>query len=163
MDATQGQKEDSTEARRTQALNWCQQQIDWFEKSKRNSSTADRIAQVIIIVMSSLTPILILWSYLPKVLQALPAALITVTVGLSQAFHWRENHIRYAQTGEALQSERIKFLTRAGSYRTNVSENTAIRRFVERIESLHMSEIEGWSVDHARESPETIPAEEMDS
>jgi len=62
--------------------------------------------------LSGLTPVLILWSDLPEVLKALPAALAAIAAGVVGVFQWRESYPRFAFVCEALKSERLKFETR---------------------------------------------------
>ena len=159
MDTPQVKSESDAADRRNQALEWCQIQINWYDKAMRQSKRAHYVFQIATVVLSGLTPVLVLWSDLPKIWQALPAALVTIVVGLSNAFHWRENWIRFAYTMEALKSEKIKFQTRAGSYGTSLSDNTAISRFVDRVESLHMGEVADWRTALVEEVPDSNAVE----
>jgi len=145
--------------RREQALEWCEEQIDWYKKAMLRSKSLYYVFQVATVILSGLTPVLVLWSDVPKIWQALPAALVTIVVGLTNAFHWRENHIRFAFTMEVLKSERIKFKTRAGSYGPKLSENTVVSRFVDRIESLHMGEVSDWRTSLVEDTLEIGTAE----
>lgn len=95
------------------ALERCDELIAWYTEEGRRQRRAFQTFQAAAILLSGITPILIL--VLPPTLDgwaALPAALASIAVGLSGIFQWKENYIRFAYTGEALKSERIKFVTR---------------------------------------------------
>ncbi len=53
--------------------------------------------------------LLILWSDLPKAVQALPAALAAVAAGLVGIVRWPHNKTRFSFTAEALKSEHVKW------------------------------------------------------
>ena len=131
--------------RRQLALDDCQVMITWYEKNKRTVRTLFYISQVCIIVLSALTPILILWSDLPKPVQALPAAIASICAALNAVFRWRENWVLRAHTSEALKRELLKFKTRTSEeYRADLDDQQALANFVARVESLTMSELSEW-------------------
>lgn len=132
-------------SRRKHALDRCQKLIEWYEKFKQRQQLAYEISHGATIVLSGLTPILILWGDLPAVAKALPPALVAVLIGLSGAFQWKENYLRFALASEALKSERVKFLTRTTrAYNATVSDDLAIQNFVVQIERIAMSEAAEW-------------------
>jgi Protein of unknown function (DUF4231) len=95
--------------------------------------------QTLVIVLSGLTPILIL-SLSPewKTLQAIPAAVASVLAGLMGLYQFNEGWIRWARAVEALRSEIVKFETLSGpDYSEDVDEAELIRRFVLRIEQIN--------------------------
>ena len=127
------------------ALTQCQQHINWYDKAKDRQRIAYQSFQVAAIVLSGLTPILILWSDLSKVLQALPAALAAIAIGLLGIFQWRANYVRFSYVCEALKSERLKFETRTtADYDMKLDEHEALGNFVTRMEALVMSEVTDW-------------------
>lgn len=133
------------ENRRKHALERCQTLIEWYEKFKRRQQLAYEISHGAIIVLSGLTPILILWEDVSAPLKALPPALVAVLIGLSGAFQWKENYLRFALASEALQSERVKFLTRTTrAYNATVSDDLAIQNFVSQIERIAIREAAEW-------------------
>ena len=128
-----------------QALQRCDALIQAYQRLKRNSRIRYQTAQILAIVFSGLTPVLILWTDLPKPLQALPAALAAIAAGLNGVFQWKENYIRFAFTVEAIQSERVKFKTRTTrEYAAKLAEHEALENFVTRVETLVLREVSDW-------------------
>ena len=127
------------------ALARCNELIEWYDKAKRLQRLAYQSFQVAAILLSGLTPILILWSKEPNAWTALPAALAAIATGLLGIFQWKENYIRFAYVSEALQSEKIKFQTRTTTnYDDKLEEHEALANFVTHVEDLVMSEVADW-------------------
>jgi hypothetical protein len=144
---------DSTETRRDFALDRVDEQIAWYESHSARQWQAFVIFQTAAVVLGGITPVLILWSGLPKALQALPAALATVAAGLVGIFRWPHNKTRYSFTAEALKSERVKYLTRTTSaYSPAIADTEALSNFVARIEEVAMTEVAEWRGDLLRGS-----------
>jgi hypothetical protein len=142
--------------RRQLALDDCQLMITWYDKNKRTVRTLFYISQVCIIVLSALTPVLILWSNLPKPLQALPAAVASVCAALNAVFRWRENWVLRAHASEALKRELLKFKTRTSEeYRADLDDQQALANFVARVESLSMNELSEWRVLQMQETKDS--------
>ena len=138
---------DEMNDRRRMALDDCQTMIKWYDTSKRTVRNLFFVSQVCIIVFSALTPVLILWSDLPKPLQALPAALASICAALNAVFRWRENWVLRAHTSEALKRELLKFKTRASDeYSADIDDQQALNNFVTRVESVSMNELSEWRV-----------------
>lgn len=138
-------QEPQVNSRHDYALERCHELICWYEKTKKRQQLAYLLSQSIIVVLSGLTPIIILWGDLPVLLQAIPPAVVAVLVGLSGPFQWKENYLRFALTSEALKSERIKYLTRTThAYSSKLDESRAIENFVMQIEKLAMNEASEW-------------------
>jgi hypothetical protein len=74
------------------ALEYCNKHIEWYEKHKARQRIAFQLSQIAIVLLSGITPVLILVGDLPPVVQALPPALVTMIVGLSGIFQWKENY-----------------------------------------------------------------------
>jgi hypothetical protein len=139
------------DTRRAFALQRADEQIDWYETHSARQWTAFAIFQSAAVVLGGLTPVLILWSGVPKALQALLAALAAVAAGLVGIFRWPHNKTRYSFTAEALKSERVKYATRTTSlYRTELSDDQALDNFVARIEDITMTEVTEWRGEFAR-------------
>jgi Protein of unknown function (DUF4231) len=137
--------------RRAFALRRAEEQIDWYETHSSRQWRAFAVFQSAAVVLGGLTPVLILWSDLPKAVQALPAALAAVAAGLVGIFRWNDNKARYSFTAEALKSERVKYATRTGpNYGRDRSDDEALDRFVGRIEDLAMTEVAEWRSEFAR-------------
>jgi hypothetical protein len=133
------------ETRRQTALADCQTMIDWFNRNKRRARNFFYISQVCTIVLSALTPVLILWSDIPKAAQALPAAIASIAAALNAVFRWREHWVIRAHASEALKLEMLKFKTRTSEeYMAGLDDQKALSNFVTRIESLSMNEVSEW-------------------
>ncbi len=128
------------------ALARCDKLIEWYTNEGRRQRIAFQSFQVAAILLSGITPILVLW--LPDCWDAwaaLPATLAAIATGLLGIFQWKENYIRFAYTGEALKSERIKFITRTTKpYDSALEDKAALSRFVTRMEALVMTEVTDW-------------------
>ena len=118
---------------------------------KKNRRRAHYIFQAGIVVLSGLTPILILsGDPISKPLQALPAALAGILAAFTGVFQISESYARFAYTAEALKSEKLKFETRTTKdYQIAVDEADAdeykaLNRFVGKMEDLVMSEVTDW-------------------
>ena len=142
------------------ALDRCEKLIDWYDKTKRLQRIAYQGFEVAAIVLSGLTPILILWSNLCEVLQALPAALAGIAIGLLGIFQWRANYVRFGYVCEALKSEKLKFETRTtADYDTKLDEHKALGHFVTRMEALVMSEVTDWRGQMQKAADDSKPSD----
>lgn len=127
------------------ALAQCQKHIDFYEGTKTRQRIAYQSFQAAVIVLSGLTPILILWSNLSEALQALPSALAAIAAGLLGIFQWRANYVRFAYVCEALKSERLKFETRTtADYDKALDDHVALSNFVARMERIVLREVSDW-------------------
>jgi len=127
------------------AIDDCQTMITWYDKEKKNPRILFYSFQIIAIVFSAMTPIFILWDQLPKAVQALPAALVSIAVALNAVFKWRENWALRAHTAEALKRELMKYRARAShKYSQSLSEQEALDNFVDAIDTLTMNEVTEW-------------------
>ena len=81
----------------------------------------------------------------PKFIQALPAALVSIAVGMIAVFKWRENWALRAFTAEALKRELMKFQSRSSKkYHSTLDDQEALDNFVEVIDVLTMNEVSEW-------------------
>jgi hypothetical protein len=146
----------ASDGRRELALRRADEQIDWYESHSARQWQAFSVFQTAAVVLGGLTPVLILWSGLPKAVQALPAALAAVAAGLVGIFRWPHNKTRYSFTAEALKSERVKFATRTTSlYGRDRTDEEALDSFVARIEDIAMSEVAEWRGEFTRAAEPT--------
>jgi hypothetical protein len=90
------------EKSRQKILKKCDDQITWYEKTKSSTITLHLFLAISTIVLGGLTPVLILWSDLPKPIQALPSALAAMTVALDKTFRPRENYARMSYFAETI-------------------------------------------------------------
>jgi hypothetical protein len=141
----------SLDERRAAALRRCDEQIGWYSKHSGRAWLGFAVVQSAAVVLAATTPVLILWSSLPKALQALPAALASVAAGLTGTFRWLQNHSRWSNAAEALKSERVRFETRTPpDYGAELSDEAALAAFVNRVEGISMTEVSEWRSDLAR-------------
>ena len=139
------------DARRAFALARAEEQIAWYEAHSSRQWWTFAVFQTAAVLLGGLTPVLILWSELPKALQALPAALAAVAAGLVGIFRPLHNKVRYSFTAEALKSERVRYATRTGPlYGRELSADEALDNFVARIEDISMTEVGEWRGEFAR-------------
>jgi hypothetical protein len=139
--------ENDIKMRQKVALDDCQTMIAWYDKNKRTARTFFYVSQICTIVLSALTPVLILWSEVPKPLQALPAAIASIAAALNAVFRWRENWVLRAHASEALRRELVKYKARVSEkYQADLADQTALNNFVTCIESLSMNELSEWRV-----------------
>jgi hypothetical protein len=126
------------------ALDHCQEMIDWYNKQKFWQRVYYQVSQILTILLSGITPILILVDQLPELIQAIPPAIVTILVGLGGIFQWKENWLQYAQTHEELRSEKLKFETRSREYGIRLNATTALDRFVTRVSDITLGEVSEW-------------------
>jgi Protein of unknown function (DUF4231) len=137
--------------REAAALRRCEDQIRWYERHSTRSWRWFALVQTAAVLLAASTPILILWSSVPKAVQALPAALASVAAGLGGTFRWLQNKSRWAYAAEALKSERVFYERRASPhYGPEVWEEEALSAFVRRIEEVSMAEVSEWQSDLSR-------------
>lgn len=154
---------DSNEQRKSsnysQAMSYCNKLIAWYEKIKTRQRLAFQASQILIIVLSGITPILILVGNIPELWQAVPPAIVTILVGLGGIFQWKENYLRFAYASQALQSERIRFDTRSSSdYNRQLEDEAALERFITRVDNIVMGEVGEWR-ELMKETSDTQPDE----
>src|SRR5215207_3499810 len=96
---------DDDECREERAIARCKHEIGWYERQKRNKRWLYWIFQNAVIVLTALTPILILWANVPAVestgwpwldehkpsalLTAVPAALAAMLAAIMSSYQWR--------------------------------------------------------------------------
>lgn len=144
---------DDLDAREAAALARARDQIRWYTKNSVWSGVLYRLFQTFAVVLSAITPVLILWTDLSPVLQALPAATAAISAALVGIYGWQENKARFAFTAEALKSELVQYETRTGRYKG--SPETALDRFVTRVEGIGMDETAQWRSTYVRTGAET--------
>jgi Protein of unknown function (DUF4231) len=134
----------TTEDRRKKAVERYSDSVRWYERTKRNARVSYYTCQVAVIVLSGITPLVILATD-KKLIQAVLPALAAICAGISGIYQWRESWRRRAATLENLKSEYVKFDTRSGDdYSLAVPEDEAISRFVLKMEAILESEVSEW-------------------
>lgn len=169
-----------SEANRRDIALWRSRDLEcWYHHVRDLHRNLFHLFQTTAIALGALTPVLIVVSNLPKAIQALPAAISTISVGLMASFHWQENWIRCSYVYERIRGDRYQFLTRTGPYR-RLNDEDALERFVTNIDHIAQGEVLQWrglfthhdnrdyhrlddhgtehgSHGHATDSPEPLP------
>jgi Protein of unknown function (DUF4231) len=147
--------------RRKLAMRRYAELLHWYERSRNRSRCLFYLFQTLVIVLSGITPILIIYTDL-KLIQAIPPALASVLAGLMGVYQFNEHWLRRSSAAEALKTECIKFETRSGKdYLETLSESQIIQSFVLRIEGIQADAVSQWR--RARElslTPEPKPEDE---
>jgi hypothetical protein len=156
--------------RNQKAIARCKEQIAWYEGQKHAKRRLFRFFQTAVVVLSGLTPLLILWANVAEsgderwlgigapsaLVQALPAALASMLASILSSYRWREEWVRFGFTAEALKSELVKYTTRTtADY--NGDDDAALNTFVTKIESLVSTEVEDWRTLINKQTELTVP------
>jgi putative Ca2+/H+ antiporter (TMEM165/GDT1 family) len=148
--------------------------IGWYERTKRMHRRLHVLFQSATIILGALAPVLFLplaqnvpeLQFLGGALTVVPAVL-AVMAGLASVFHWQENWVRYGYAGEALKSERSRYLALAPQRYVQDSpegaeKEAALTHFVRQTETILMSELGDWRTQLTkpveRSGPEPLPA-----
>lgn len=143
MDSAMKTDEESHKPSREKAITYCKDLIEYYKSCRKKFRNAWYSSQAATVILAAATPVLILGNA-PKVLQAIPPTLASITGGLA-VFRWQENWIIGKSTQEALEAELIAFeIGVTESYR--VSEDKAVDNFITRINTLHLAQVKEWSV-----------------
>jgi hypothetical protein len=120
----------------------CSDQVDWYVHHSQQEMFLDKLFVIGVVLLSGLTPVLILWTSVPKPLQALPSALAAIAAGVAGSFNWKDNWVRWKATQEQLKSELSLFDVSAGTYKGGGA--AALNIFALRVEDLSNREWEQW-------------------
>jgi hypothetical protein len=130
--------------RREKALERFKRLLSWYETTRTRSRILFYTFQTLVIVLSGITPILLLLTN-SKVAQAIPPAIASILAGLLSVCQFNDHWLRRSTAAEALKSELTKFETRSGDlYGNDVDEAEALEHFVLRIESIAADEVFQW-------------------
>jgi len=122
-------------------------QIKWYDQKSIEFQKKYRLSQWLLIIFSSLTPLLILVDKLAKNivwLSWIPVGTAVLVAGLtaaSKTLHFQENWINYRTTCETLKKEEYLYEADVGDYSTAGNKEAL---FVERVESLISRENTLW-------------------
>jgi hypothetical protein len=129
------------------ALARCNCLIDLYLRWKKQNLWKSNLAQRAVLILTAITPILLLmpWDYVNvNLLGAAFSAMAAIATGLLAISSWRENYIRYGYVWHALQCERYRYLTHATEEYSDSDEEKAARNFASRVEQLVMAEVTDW-------------------
>ncbi|MGB3404655.1 MAG: DUF4231 domain-containing protein [Microcoleaceae cyanobacterium] len=142
----------------TRALTYCQELIDDYKNTRKNSRNIYYISQITTIVLSGVTPILVVverlgsgpswFKWLPVIFPAIAAIVSSIVT----SFPFQENWIQANKTVELLEAEQEKFvLGISQAYRCYDITDTAqrqtkakkaIENFITQVNSIHLKQIQ---------------------
>ena len=127
--------------REARAVNHCEARVAWFVKHKDLALYPYYALQMAILILTAITPVLILVEGIPKPLQALPAALAAIAAGAIGIAQMRETAGAFEVTATQLKAELLLFQTRAGVY-ARVADPTG--QFIETIARIESETTAEW-------------------
>lgn len=137
--------------RGNKAVEECKRLEKYYDKSAIAFQASYFLSQLIAVVFSGITPILILTDNMPKYVQATPPAMASIAAGLS-VYRWRSKWASNKVTSEALRHERINFEIRATElYKEDLSDDVALGNFRNRIMQAHLTSLKEWKSDIEKE------------
>jgi hypothetical protein len=113
--------------------------------------------QVVTLLGSALTPVLLLVKSIAPVIQAIPSALAGLAAALNASLHYRQYWADNYYTLSALMNEYDRFSVRASPDYSG-SEEAAVNAFQNRMSLITMSEVASW-----RQSIKSATVEKPDS
>ena len=141
MMLNQATQQDETYRERSQAaLLVCESHIKDFRRSRGFARRLCWGLEGLIILLSAITPVLILARDVPVVVQALPPAFAGVAAGILGAFSLKESWVRFAASQTALESARLRFLTTS----PHADREESLAAFVAELDRIISDEILQW-------------------
>ncbi len=126
-------------------------ETDWYDNKAIWNQRAYQTFQWTAIILSTLTPVLIVVGEGPfRWVAVAIAALVAISTAVLKAFKYQENWINYRTTCETLRKEYYFYEAGIQGYE-GVEDKEAL--FVERVESLISRENTLWVVTHEKEEP----------
>jgi hypothetical protein len=126
------------------ALQYCQDQINWYETTKFRHRIGYQVLQITIVITSLLSLFLVVFTT-DKLIQALGAAAVVIAIVLNSIFQPKEHYIRFAYTSEMLKDHLLKYRTRTTMYRDETkSEEETLDTFIRAISMITMNEADAW-------------------
>ena len=116
-------------------------QIKWYDEKSTSNQSKYRFFQWGVIILSSLTPVLILFSGENKLIPIVVAIFVAIFTAVLKTFKYQENWVEYRTTCETLRKE--KHFYDANLYEYDSAENKE-SLFVERVENLISRENTRW-------------------
>ncbi len=148
----------SLKSARKKALQYCQELIEDYKKTRKNSRNIYYVSQIATIILSGVTPILVLVERLDtgeswfKWLPVIFPALASIVASIVTSFPFQENWIAANATVELLEAEQEKFvLGVTPAYRCyDIADATqrqkmakkAIENFINQVNSIHLKQIQ---------------------
>ncbi len=118
-----------------------EKQIKWYSTKSTTNKRIYMFYQWGIILLSSLTPVLILLEKVNALIPALISVLIAIFASSLNAFKYHENWLEYRTTSETLKKEKFFYDAWVFEYKEVVDKKAF---FVERVENLISRENTKW-------------------
>ena len=119
-----------------------QQQIDWYDSKSSSNQRTYKFFQVLVIVLSFSTPVIIALSYdSSKIIAIVISFLVAILSSVTATFKFYENWINYRTTCESLRKEKYYYDFGIGPYK-GIADKKSL--FVERVEDLISKEHTKW-------------------
>lgn len=142
---------------RAKALQYSQQLIDDYKKTRSNSRNIYYIAQLATVILSGVTPILVLVDKLEadsqwlKWLPVICPALASIVASIVTSFPFQENSIAANTAVELLEAEQEKFILGVtppyrcydlvNETQRQQQSQKAIENFIEQVNSIHLKQV----------------------
>lgn len=118
------------------------QQIEWYDSKSQKNQWIYKVLQIIIIILSFSTPVIIALSYdSSKIISILVSSMVAILSTTIATFKFYENWINYRTTCESLKKEKHYYDFHIGPYK-EVTDKQSL--FVERVEDLISKEHTIW-------------------
>ena len=119
-----------------------EKELDWYDQKAVHNKKIHDLLQVVVIVFSAVTPVLILINESNlRIFAVLTSVIIAISTSAIKTFRFHENWLNYRTTAETMRREHSLYNTGAGDYS---DADDRQRFFVERIESLISRESTKW-------------------
>ena len=165
MELTEGTAQKRASIARIRALRYCQELIDDYKRTRRNSRNIYYSSQISTTILSGITPILVvverldsgpIWfKWLPVVFPAIAAIVSSIVT----SFPFQEKWIEANKTVELLEAEQEKFILGITEpYRSYDVADTKLRQtrskqsienFIAKVNSIHLKQIQEMSAEKA--------------
>jgi hypothetical protein len=166
MELTEGTAQKRASIARIRALRYCQELIDDYKRTRRNSRNIYYISQISTTILSGITPILVvverldsgpIWfKWLPVVFPAVAAIVSSIVT----SFPFQEKWIEANKTVELLEAEQEKFILGitepyrsydvADTAQRQIRSKQSIENFIAKVNSIHLKQIQEMSPEKAK-------------
>jgi Protein of unknown function (DUF4231) len=129
------------------ALERCEDLLKQYFSLKMKSYRRSSLTQLASLVLTAITPVLLLIPMNGEYLKFFAAATsvgAAISTGLLSIYGWRETYVRSGYTYHALESEMNRYLTQASDDYANLDKEKAAQNFSKRIEEIYMAEVTDW-------------------
>lgn len=128
------------------ALDWCQEEISWYERTRNKNRFFFRLTQGAAIFLSALTPILIIIEAIPVWAEIIPPILVTMIIGFSDITKPREDYIRFAVAMQKLKFEKKLFELRTSeNYSSDDTLEVILANFTKQIKMICLEVTIDWA------------------